>query len=327
MAKKYLISSLAEKCCQILEASIKPENVFVVLEQAIQFDEKGLEEKSWDIVSEKTQECLNSEAFCDIGLHTLNVLLKKKGLAVTEVELFKAVLKWTDSECAKQGINIEENKTARRHILGDSVYEIRFLAMSHENILKDIAPTGILTETETICILQKLLGLDVVELKWKGLGKRVPSPLVSFSRFVSGNVKPGVMLWNYYHRKSDALTLTVNKAVLFYGVRLFGDSGCSQYEVNFKIKEENVTGTYTSQKDGNGVPGYDVILPKPISLLPDKEITINATIKGPRSYYGEEGKSIVNVNDIVVTFEDSPVSKNGTKKTRGQFDKFFISEL
>ena len=46
LARKYLISSLAEKCCQILEGSIKPENVFAVLEQAIQFDEKELEEKS-----------------------------------------------------------------------------------------------------------------------------------------------------------------------------------------------------------------------------------------------------------------------------------------
>ena len=84
------------------------------MEQAKQFDEKELEEKSWDIVSKKTRECINSEAFCDIGLHTLNALLKKERLAVTEVELFKAVLKWTDSECARQGINIEEDKTARR---------------------------------------------------------------------------------------------------------------------------------------------------------------------------------------------------------------------
>ena len=84
------------------------------MEQAKQFDEKELEEKSWDIVSKKTRECINSEAFCSIGLHTLNALLMKERLAVTEVELFKAVLKWTDSECARQGINIEEDKTARR---------------------------------------------------------------------------------------------------------------------------------------------------------------------------------------------------------------------
>ena len=74
------------------------------------------------------------------------------------------------------------------------------------------------------------------------------------------------------------LTLTVNKAVLFHGVRLFGDSGCSQYEVDFTIKEENVTGTYTSKQDNNGVPGYDVMLSKSIPLLPDEKITIVAKI-------------------------------------------------
>ena len=329
LAQKYLISSLAEKCCEILEASIKPENVFAVVEQAIQFDEKELEEKSWDIVSKKTQECLNSEAFCDIGLHTLNALLRKEKLAVTEVELFKAVLKWTDSECARQGINIEEDRTARRRILGDSVYEIPFLEMSQENIVKYVSPTEILTDTEIVRILKKINGMDVVGLKWTEREKRQPAPLLSFSRFDSGNVKPDDSSWRY-KGKSDALTLTVNKAVLFHGVRLFGSTGGCQYEVKFTIKDEIVIGTYTS-RDDDGVPGYDVMLSKPISLLPDKEITIIATIKGQNSYYGQggKGKSSVKIDDIVVTFKDAPrgSSGNGTSKTEGQFYKFFLSEL
>ena len=329
LAKKYLISSLAEKCCEVLEASIKPENVFAVLEQAIQFDEKELEEKSWNIVSKKTQECLNSEAFCDIGLHTLNALLKKKRLAVTEVELFKAVLKWTDSECARQGINIEEDKTARRRILGDSVYKIRFPAMSHENILKDVAPTGILTETETICILQKIVGVDVAGLKWKKHKERRHAFLVNCRRFDSGKVKEHHNSGWRYPGRSDALTLTVNKAVLFHGVRLFGDSGGSQYEVEFTIKRENVTGTYTPKQDSNGVPGYDVMLSKPIPLLPDEKITIVAKIKGPNSYYGEKGKSSIEVDEVVVTFKDAPpgLSTNYTFKESGQFYQFYLSKL
>ena len=161
----------------------------------------------------------------------------------------------------------------------------------------------------------------------EGAYKKAKVPLLSFRRFDSGEIQvPNINCW-HYNGSSDVLTLTVNKAVLFHGVRLFGDTGGSQYEVEFTVNDETVTGTYTSLRDGDGVPGYDVILPKPISLLPDKEITINATIKALRYYYGEEGKSIVNVDDIVVTFEDSPVSKNGTRKTRGQFHKFFISEL
>ena len=321
LAKKYLISSLAEKCSEILEGSIKPENVFVVLEQAMQFDEKELEEKSWDIISKKTQECLNSEAFCGIALHTLNALLKKERLAVTEVELFKAVLKWTDSECARQGINIEEDKTARRRILGDSVYEIRFLAMSQEDFAIQVSPTEILTDREMICLFQKLYGLDVTDLKWKEHRKR-SVPVVSFKRFNPGDV--AAKGWSYSGR-SDALTLTVNKAVLFYGVRLFGDTGGSQYEVKFTVKHETVTGTYTSQQN-DGVWSYDVMLSNPIPFQSNEEFTIIATIKGPESCNGQNGKQSVKVSDIVVTFTGSDLSSNLTSSNIGQFFKIFLSE-
>ena len=144
LAKKYFISSLTEKCCKILEESIKPDNVFAVLEQAVQFDEKELEAKCWEVVSWQTLECLNTGAFNNIGLHTLNAFIKKR-LAVTEVQLFEAILKWADSECTRQGLNIKDDKTARRRVLGDSVYEIRFLTMSQENVMKYVSPTGILS--------------------------------------------------------------------------------------------------------------------------------------------------------------------------------------
>ena len=332
LAKKYLISSLAEKCCEILEANMKPENVFAVLEQAIQFDEKELEEKSWDIVSKKSQECLNSEAFCNIGLHTLNVLLKKDRLAVTEVELFKAVLKWTDSECARQGINIEEDQTARRRILGDTVYKIPLLQMSQEDIIKYVSSTGILTDTEAISILQKVVGLDVAGLKWKERREGQPAPILSFKRFDFEKVNVyNTPIFQYGGYNRALVTLTVNKAVLFHGVRLFGNPGGSQCEVKLKIKDENVTGTYTSQQDSDDVQGYDVMLPKPISLFPNEEITVIATIKGQFPYWGGSEKSSVKVDDIVVTFKDVPfgLSSNGilTDKTKGQFYKVFLSKL
>ena len=322
LAKKYLISSLAEKCCEVLEASIKPENVFAMLEQAIQFDENKLEEKSWNVISKKTQECLNSEAFCDIGLHMLNALLKKKSLAVTELELFKAVLKWTDNECARQGINIEEDKTARRRVLGDGVHEIRFLEMSHEDI-RDVCKTGILTDSEAICILQKVVGSDVAGLKWKKRGQRRPAPLLSFNRFDHGNVNANSA--SSYKGRPDALTLTVNKAVLFHGVRLFGNTRGSQYEVKFTVKDETVTGTYTSQQN-DGVWSYDVMLSNPIPLLPNEEFVIIATMKGPYSCMGENGKTSVKVDDIVVTFKSSVLSTNKTNISKGQFFKIFLSE-
>ena len=293
-----------------------------------QFDEKELEVKCWNIVSEKSLECINSEAFCGIGSCTLNAFLKKKTFSITEVELFKAILKWADRECARQGINVEHDKTARRRIVGDSVYEIPFLAMSQENFVKYVSPTGILTDTELVSISQKLCGLDVAGLKWKEHKKRQPC-IVSFSRFDPANVSDIFLCHRAYHKPTNALTLVVNKAVFFHGVRLFGSNG-SRYEVKFTIKDKNVTGSYTSEQDSDLVPGYDVMLPNPIPLLPNEEITIIATITGSYSYSGTSGKSSVKIDDIVVNFKDAlstSLRTNNTDKTQGQFYKIFLSEL
>jgi BTB/POZ domain-containing protein 1/2 len=197
--------------------------------------------------------------------------------------------------------------------------------MSQENFVKYVSPTGILTDTEIVSISQKLCGLDVAGLKWKEHRKRQPC-IVSFSRFDPANVSGSG--WCYPSGCSDALSLVVNKAVLFHGVRLFGSNG-GRYEVKFTIKDKNITGSYTSEQDSDHVPGYDVMLPNPIPLLPNEEITIIATITGPNSYWGTRGKSSVTIDDIVVTFKDarSGLSSNGTNKTLGQFYKIFLSEL
>ena len=267
-------------------------------------------------------------SICSIGSHVISALLKRKELTVTEVELFKAVLKWVDSECARQGItDIDKNKTARRRVLDDSVYDIHFLDMSLKDFTKYVSFTGILTETEMVSIFQKFSGSDVSDLKWNEQEKRQPYQ-VGFSRFKVRDALGGA--WNYGNGSSDALTLTVNKAVLFHGVRLFGDPNGSQYEVTFEVKSENVTGTYTSEQDKDGVWGYDVMLPKPISVKPNEKFTIVATIQGPISHRGQNGKSSVNVDGTVVTFQNTYYSAHGlvsnsTNKTVGQFYKIFLS--
>ncbi len=163
----------------------------------------------------------------------------------------------------------------------------------------------------------------MADVRWKEQKKRQRRRIVGFSRFDVANASGGT--WSY-GGSADALTLTVNKAVLFHGVRLFGDANGSQYEVKFTVKDENVTGTYTSERDKDSVCGYDVMLPKPVSLQPDEEFMIIATIKGPKSHKGCKGKSSVKVEDMVVTVNNG-TSANSTSKTGGQFYKIFLSKL
>ena len=328
LAKKYFILTLAEKCSQVLQASIKPENVFLVLKQAVQFEERELESKCWDFVSRRTLECTDSKAFCDIDSQILNAFLKMDSLSMTEVDLFKSFVKWVDEECARQGI-LAEDPGARRRIAGDNVYEIRFLRMSEEDFAKYVPQTGILKDEEMVSIFRAFNGVDMAGFRWKNQSKR-QSHSVGFARFEPGDVL-SILVWKYKRNLPDALTVTVNKAVYLHGVRLLGYGDGSQYEVEFNINSKGVhfTKTYTSEEDTDGVWGYDVILPKPVSLLPSEDCTVTAKINGPKSYRGENGKSPVKVGDIVVIFKDAPsgFSGNGTNKTKGQFYKVFLSEV
>jgi hypothetical protein len=77
--------------------------------------------------------------------------------------------------------------------------------------------------------------------------------------------------------------------VFLLGVRLFGDEDGSEYQITFEVKEAKVTGTYVSGHNQDDVPGFDVMLKKPVILKQNKDITLSATIKGPDSYDGDNG--------------------------------------
>ena len=301
-----------------------------MLEQAIQFDEKDLETKCWRIVSGKTLECTNSEAFCNIGSQTLNTLLKRDTLAIAEVDSFKAVLRWTDNQCARQGMRIKDDKMARRRVLGDSVYEIRFLEMSQKDFATITSDAEILIDVEVVSIFRIFNGLDVVGFKWKNHRKKRHESTFSCRRFEPVYVsKDNLLRWYYFRNLPDVLTVVVSEAVMFRGVRLIGQTNGSEYNIELSIKDESVTGTYTSEQDKDGVWGYDVMLPTPVSLHPSEEFTIIATIQGPPSVSGVNGKLTVKNYDVVVNFKDPPSSMptNGTNKTRGQFYKLFLSSV
>ncbi|XP_028391939.1 BTB/POZ domain-containing protein 6-like [Dendronephthya gigantea] len=331
LAKKYFILALVEKCCKFLEANIDQNNVFEVLKLAQKIERRDLEVKCWHFVSVRTTECLNSEGFCDIDPQILVALLKRtSSLHITDIELFKAVVKWSDSKCAEQGLDVKKDKSARRQVLGDIVYDIRFLAMSYDEIINSVSFTKVLTSEEIVGILQRLNGHEVPGLKWKY--PVVEPELITITRF-DAHAESDVVEDSWFYVKDDkinALTFTVNESVRLQGVRLFGDCRGSSYSVKFKVKEKQYeTRHYVSRPDKDGVWGCDVMLPQPISLQPDEEVTMTATIEGPESFKGSNGKLTVNVGDIVVHFHDTPSGSNHnhTSKTEGQFYKIFLLKM
>ena len=88
-SKKYLIPGLTKKCTDFLERILNGENVAIILEQCLMFQEQEMVLKCMKVIGEETQEVLQSECFSKVSNDTLVKILETDGSSVSEVELFQ----------------------------------------------------------------------------------------------------------------------------------------------------------------------------------------------------------------------------------------------
>jgi hypothetical protein len=311
LADKYMIKALVAECVEVIKAKLTVQNVCLVLTYAILIGEETLIDRGWQVVDSETRQVIQSESFYEIDVDLLRDFLKRDTLRITEIELFQAVLKWSGYKCEKS--DLEVTMENRRSVLGDAIYNLRFLAMSQDEFLKEVVPTGLLSSEDSLAILRKFLGQSPPSLKWPVNKKRYD--YLRYSRFDAnlilaptstwryllalvqrikffGNPNP-YFSWDYSRELKDCLrfqlvnseTKTVQsrqetpklEAVMFHGVRVFGDAHGSEYHVTMTIKKENkysisgstvgvVSGSYTSEFARCDGYGFDVVLSKPIRI-------------------------------------------------------------
>ena len=171
LAKKYIVPSLSGKCVDSLRSFMTAENAMSILEAATKFDEKELVKNCLELIESNTRNVITSKDFKSISQTTLTTLLKLDHMNVSEVELFRAVLRWSDSQCSKKGMKpTRENK---RSVIGDAIYHLRFLAMPRNDFTHNVAESGLLTNEEIIPIYNAFDGVKSPDLKWTISEKRV----------------------------------------------------------------------------------------------------------------------------------------------------------
>ena len=119
LAKKYLVPSLARKCTEYLQEHLGASNVFSVLPHAQKFEDKDLEERSWEVIEAQTKNVLSSEEFVTLERSVVESVVKNERLNVKEVDLFKAVDRWATKEVEKQGLT--PDGAVKRKILGKEI--------------------------------------------------------------------------------------------------------------------------------------------------------------------------------------------------------------
>ena len=320
LSNKYSILSLYQKCVHFLAENLNPENVLDILEQTSRFDKKELEKQCWKVIVSKTDEVVRSDSFINISHETLTKLLKQDILKIQEADLFQAVLKWIDFQCSSKNKPTVEN---RRSVIGEAIYEFRFFTMSHKEFVEHVSKSNLLTAEEINRIHEKFVGFDSPSFKWN-VTKRSFENLVRFSRY-SGSQTSGKR-WNYGGKHPFSLVVSVNKEVSLRGVRLFGDNNRSEYQVTFEVKESKVQGTYISEPNQDSVPGFDVMLEKPVTLEKDVNVILTVTIEGSDSVRGDCLAPDRKLHGVHVKFTDiSHPKKTWTVCFHGPFHEIILA--
>ena len=327
LAKKYIVPSLTEKCIEFLEANLGVENAITVVQvQAFESDEKKLQTKCWDLIDRQTSEAIASDAFSYIHQETLTELLKRESLNVKEVDLFKAVLKWSEAECLRN--EIESNPMNKRAVMGKAIYQIRFASMTQHEFGRDVCPTSILRPEEMVFFYEKFSGVEKTSELWNMSERRAGEEfLLRCCRFDSyGFSFMGAlsMLFSSEH----AVCVSFDKPVKIKGVRLLGDHG-KEYDVKLQVFSQLVEKKCLSQKNSRGISGFDVMLPMPIEVQANVVVHLKATISGRgSSRYGLGGKNTVETNSVIINFSNPPDADSGeTSVERGQFDEIIFSKI
>ena len=111
----------------------------------------------------KVEDALKSPDFLTIPpsvlLDLLNININKtkkgkarQGILIADIELFKSCNMWAEAECLRQ--EKDPSGENRREVLGEGLFCIRFPDMLPADIVRIVAPTGILTLEERVHILE-----------------------------------------------------------------------------------------------------------------------------------------------------------------------------
>ena len=324
LANKYIVPSLAEKCHQYLRINLKTSNVFCILPHAQKFEDKDLEDRCWKVIEKQTQEAVTSDEFVTVEQSLVKAVVEREGLDVKEVELFKAVDRWTTEQCKRQVITPDGE--SKRRILGEEIVKaIRFPLMSQYEFASVVIDSHILTLDEVGDLVKHYNGV-LTPLSFKQAPRNEISTVHRCQRFRCFDISWG------YSGTPDRINFSANKPILLHGVQHFGCEGGS-YTVSTEIKDAKdgsslvkQSGSYTSEKDKTcPYYGFSVQFDRPVRLVENKEYEFEAFIKGPESWRGREGRRSVESQGVLFTFRTSFGLANGTAETKGQFPVLFWS--
>ncbi|XP_055348225.1 uncharacterized protein LOC129595294 [Paramacrobiotus metropolitanus] len=147
-ADKYDLPWLADRCITFVLEQMQPYNCLVFLENALRWtpDHDQIVEKCLDIVDEFSLAVLQSDHFREIGLKTLEMVLRRDTLSAEENVIYTAVEQWAMATSTRQ--NKPPSVANHRNALGNARFLVRFPLLTDEQLAKGPVTSGLLYPDE-----------------------------------------------------------------------------------------------------------------------------------------------------------------------------------
>ena len=115
-----------------------------------------------DIVTQHYKQILACDQLVDVDTDCMSRLLSMNSQHdIQEIEVFRALLKWIRATCVKKGV--ETNPEELKSVGGDLIYLVRYTLIPVELLGKEVAPSGVLSESCIATLFQKVFN-DAVDV-------------------------------------------------------------------------------------------------------------------------------------------------------------------
>ena len=126
------------------------DTVIQILEASMLYELKSLETQCWHFLEYNADQFFQTEQFLELKISTLEEILKRECLSITEAKLWTGVNDWAETQCSRHAL--EPTSENKRKVLGDLIFLIRFPIMKPSDFADGPARSGILSEKEVSSI-------------------------------------------------------------------------------------------------------------------------------------------------------------------------------
>ena len=330
LSRRYKLPLLSDKCTEFLRKNLNALNVINFLKQAKYDQEEGVEASCWEVIDKYTSEVIKLDEFTTIDKVTLETLVKRDSLSVSEVELFEAVNSWANNQCEKQGFL--PNGKLKRSLLGEAIVKnIRYPIMKEEEFANVVLESNVLSPKECFDIIKHFSSVltSTLGFKQEKRGALDKKQLCRFDAVVDYG-------WFYGPGKKDSIVFSVDQTIILYGIFFCGNQN-EKYSLHLKVTDlscssvvGNRIGCFPSQNlpyKSSSYWGFEVLFDAPIMIENSTRYSVEATISGNFSWRGLGGEKTIQCSGVCFNFENSGQSDNGTSVEKGQFPGFLFSIL